>query len=78
MRRRTALLLGEIADPSAVEGLTRILADQVPSVRREAFEAIEKIRKNVGEPAFGSLRPQGEPESEPGKRGNGQKKGGTL
>jgi HEAT repeat protein len=78
VRRRTALLLGEIADPSAVEGLTRILADQAPSVRREAFEALEKIRNKVGEPAFGSLRARADPEIEPRKKGGEQNKAGSL
>jgi len=49
VRRRTALLLGEMGDPAATDALTRVLGDQVPAVRREAFEALEKIRNREQE-----------------------------
>jgi HEAT repeat protein len=45
VRRRAALLLGEIGDPGAIEPLRRILTDEESTVRREAFEALEQIKR---------------------------------
>jgi len=44
VRKRAALLLGEIGIRSAVDPLSRLLGDENPSVRRIAFEAIEMIK----------------------------------
>jgi HEAT repeat protein len=45
VRKRAALLLGEIGDTKAVDHLTTLLADENVAVRREAFEALEMIKK---------------------------------
>ncbi len=45
VRKRAALLLGEIGDQKAVDHLTGLLSDENVSVRREAFEALEMIKK---------------------------------
>ena len=45
VRKRAALLLGEIGDQKAVDHLTNMLSDENVSVRREAFEALEMIKK---------------------------------
>jgi HEAT repeat protein len=45
VRKRAALLLGEIGDPKAADHLTGLLSDSNVSVRREAFEALEMIKK---------------------------------
>jgi HEAT repeat protein len=45
VRKRAALLLGEIGDAKAVDHLTALLADENVGVRREAFEALEMIKK---------------------------------
>jgi len=75
VRRRTALLLGEIGDPAAVDGLTRLLADPVPSVRREGFEALEKVRKKQGEGPRAIPQPPRQPDQEPEKPAKGKKSG---
>src|SRR5690606_36591545 len=75
VRRRTALLLGEIGDAAAVDGLTRLLSDQVPSVRREGFEALEKIRKKQGEGSLGTGPVPRQPDQDPEKQGEGKKPG---
>jgi HEAT repeat protein len=46
VRKRAALLLGEIGDPKAIDHLTTLLTDENVAVRREAFEALEMIKKN--------------------------------
>ena len=52
VRKRAALLLGEIGVPSAADRLSRLLGDENPSVRRIAFEAIEMIKtKNINKEA---------------------------
>ncbi len=48
IRKRAALLLGEIGDISSVEPLARVLTDDSPGVRREVFEAIEMIKIRSG------------------------------
>jgi HEAT repeat protein len=48
IRKRAALLLGEIGDISSVEPLARVLTDDSPVVRREVFEAIEMIKIRSG------------------------------
>ena len=78
VRRRTALLLGEIGDPAAVEGLSRTLADQVPSVRREGFEALEKIRRKAGGADASEPRPARQPGPESEKKAGEKKKPDTL
>jgi HEAT repeat protein len=45
VRKRAALLLGEIGDAKAIDHLTTLLADDNVAVRREAFEALEMIKK---------------------------------
>ena len=45
IRKRAALLLGEIGDQKAVDHLTSLLTDENVAVRREAFEALEMIKK---------------------------------
>jgi HEAT repeat protein len=45
VRKRAALLLGEIGDQKAVDHITGLLADDNVAVRREAFEALEMIKK---------------------------------
>jgi HEAT repeat protein len=45
VRKRAVLLLGEIGDLKAVDHLTGMLADENPMVRKEAFEALEMIKK---------------------------------
>ena len=45
VRKRAALLLGEIGDQKAADHLTGLLSDENVSVRREAFEALEMIKK---------------------------------
>jgi HEAT repeat protein len=45
VRKRAALLLGEIGDQKAVDHLTGLLNDDNVAVRREAFEALEMIKK---------------------------------
>jgi HEAT repeat protein len=45
IRKRAALLLGEIGDQRAVDALNRALMDPDMAVRREAFEALEMIKK---------------------------------
>ncbi len=45
VRKRAALLLGEIGDQKAVDHLTSLLNDENIAVRREAFEALEMIKK---------------------------------
>jgi HEAT repeat protein len=49
VRKRAALLLGEIGDQKAVDHLTGLLADQNVAVRREAFEALEMIKKRTAQ-----------------------------
>lgn len=44
VRKRSALLLGEIGVRSSADSLSRLLGDEDPSVRRVAFEAIEMIK----------------------------------
>jgi HEAT repeat protein len=52
VRKRAALLLGEIGVRSAIDPLSRLLGDENPSVRRVAFEAIEMIKtKNINKEA---------------------------
>ncbi|MCX6693964.1 MAG: HEAT repeat domain-containing protein [Methanomicrobiales archaeon] len=48
VRRRAALLLGEIADKASIEPLRGVLTDSDTGVRREAFEAIEMIKRREG------------------------------
>ncbi|MEN6395163.1 MAG: HEAT repeat domain-containing protein, partial [Methanoregula sp.] len=45
VRKRAALLLGEIGDQKSVDHLAGLLSDENVSVRREAFEALEMIKK---------------------------------
>ena len=45
VRKRAVLLLGEIGDQKALDHLTGMLADENPMVRKEAFEALEMIKK---------------------------------
>jgi HEAT repeat protein len=45
VRKRAVLLLGEIGDKKAVDHLTGMLTDENPAVRKEAFEALEMIKK---------------------------------
>jgi HEAT repeat protein len=45
VRKRAVLLLGEIGDQKAVDHLTGMLSDENPVVRKEAFEALEMIKK---------------------------------
>jgi len=45
VRKRAALLLGEIGDQKAVDHITGLLTDENVAVRREAFEALEMIKK---------------------------------
>ena len=45
VRKRAVLLLGEIGDQKAVDHLTGMLTDENPVVRKEAFEALEMIKK---------------------------------
>jgi HEAT repeat protein len=47
VRKRAALLLGEIGDQKAVDHLTSLLTDENVAVRREAFEALEMIKKRT-------------------------------
>jgi HEAT repeat protein len=44
VRKRAALLLGEIGDQKAVDHLTGLLSDDNVAVRKEAFEALEMIK----------------------------------
>jgi len=78
VRRRTALLLGEMGDPGAIEALTRVLGDPVPVVRREAFEALEKIRKGRQEESGSPRKPEKGGEASSPPSGAGKKKGDTL
>jgi len=45
VKKRAAVILGEIGSFEAHEPLTDLLHDSDPSVRREAFEAIEQIKR---------------------------------
>ncbi len=45
VKKRAAVILGEIRSFEAHEPLTDLLHDSDPSVRREAFEAIEQIKR---------------------------------
>ncbi len=45
VRKRAALLLGEIGDAKAIDHLTSLFGDENVAVRREAFEALEMIKK---------------------------------
>jgi HEAT repeat protein len=45
VRKRAVILLGEIGERSAIDPLTRTLSDEEREVRKEAFEALEKIRQ---------------------------------
>jgi HEAT repeat protein len=45
VRKRAALLLGEIGDQKATDHLTGLLSDENVTVRKEAFEALEMIKK---------------------------------
>jgi len=45
VRKRAVLLLGEIGDQKAVDHITGMLSDDNPMVRKEAFEALEMIKK---------------------------------
>jgi HEAT repeat protein len=49
VRKRAALLLGEIGEQKAFDHLTGLLTDQNVSVRREAFEALEMIKKRTAQ-----------------------------
>jgi HEAT repeat protein len=49
VRRRAVLLLGEIGDQKAVDHITGLLSDENVSVRREAFEALEMIKKRTAQ-----------------------------
>jgi HEAT repeat protein len=49
VRRRAVLLLGEIGDQKAVDHITGLLSDDNVSVRREAFEALEMIKKRTAQ-----------------------------
>jgi HEAT repeat protein len=49
VRKRAALLLGEIGDQKAVDHLTGLLTDENVAVRREAFEALEMIKKRTAQ-----------------------------
>jgi HEAT repeat protein len=45
VRKRACLLLGEIGDEKAREHLTNLLTDENVAVRKEAFEALEMLKK---------------------------------
>jgi HEAT repeat protein len=45
VRKRAVLLLGEIGDQKAVDHITSMLMDDNQMVRKEAFEALEMIKK---------------------------------
>jgi HEAT repeat protein len=45
VRKRAVLLLGEIGDQKAVDHLAGMLSAENPAVRKEAFEALEMIKK---------------------------------
>ena len=47
VRMRAALLLGEIGDQKAIDHLTGLLSDENVMVRKEAFEALEMIKKRT-------------------------------
>jgi HEAT repeat protein len=49
VRRRAVLLLGEIGDQKAVDHITSLLSDEKGTVRREAFEALEMIKKRTAQ-----------------------------
>ena len=49
VRRRAVLLLGEIGDQKAVDHITGLLSDDNVAVRREAFEALEMIKKRTAQ-----------------------------
>jgi len=68
VRRRAALLLGEIGARSALDPLSRLLGDENPSVRRIAFEAIEMIRTKNRDAHAPFVVPTGEEISERGDR----------
>ena len=49
IRKRAVLLLGEIGDQKAIDHITGLLADENVTVRREAFEALEMIKKRTAQ-----------------------------
>ncbi|KQC07723.1 MAG: hypothetical protein APR55_00700 [Methanolinea sp. SDB] len=67
VRRRAALLLGEIGARSAADPLSRLLGDENPSVRRIAFEAIEMIRTKNRDTKAPYIAPPGKERSERGE-----------
>jgi HEAT repeat protein len=55
IRRRAAMILGEIRDPRAVPGLMNLLHDDYYSVRREAAAALIAIGSPAVEPVISAL-----------------------
>jgi HEAT repeat protein len=47
VRRRAVFMLGEIGDQKAVDHLTGMLSDENAAVRREAFDALEMIKRRT-------------------------------
>ncbi len=45
MKKRAAVVLGEIGNYEAHEPLTDLIHDSDPGVRRVAFEALEQIKR---------------------------------
>ncbi len=65
IRRRAAMILGEIGDPRAVPGLMNLLHDDYYSVRREAAAALITIGAPAVDPVVSAL---GDPDGDVRKR----------